>query len=247
MPFTFQGKDILNLFQTGNTYVVIPGILSTSEKPELFTTTSMTAAGEAARARKHYPYHQNYRTGIKIGGADINDLAISKYVDFNNTKTTYINNVGYKHISIIGSSAKGSKGANSGACNSFGGNRGGAEGGDGGSPIKFGINKIPLNNENVYIDFVKPTADDAGTHYITIKTNTRELLKANNGAKGNNANSPGREPYGGGGKYCANSAHNGDTGAQGTITPLSGFTSRPVSELNENTVRFYLHYDGGII
>lgn len=233
MSFTFQGKNIQQLYKTG-TITVIPNFLNTLRIP-------------------YNEFEKNFANGIKINNQDINEQAVSEYIDYTSGDNVYTNNVGYKHISIYGRTTKGPSGSNSGDCKSDTKNRGGANGGSGGPPIDFGIQKIPIGlNNNIKINF----PDNNLKQEVSLGNTV--ILTANQGARGNNANSPGRDgPTGA--KYCANSANNGNTGLRGNVicnvgtcntglTPvyagdtISHYSVPTGMYISEKYIRIYLHY-----
>jgi hypothetical protein len=216
MSFTFQGKNIQDLYKTGNTNV-ISGVLKTLRAPI-------------------NEFEKNFANGIKINNQDINEQAVSQYMEYTSGDNVFTNNVGYKHISVYGRTTKGGRGSNSGECKSDTKNRGGATGGDGGGPVDYAIQKVAIGTSNIRINF-----ESNIKHVISVGNTV--ILSANQGAVGNNANSPGRCNTLTG-KECCNSGANGNTGAVGTFTSNVGSYNIDLSNMYiaENYIRLYLHY-----
>ncbi len=211
MSITFKGKNIKDLYKSGS-ISVIPNILSTEKVPT-------------------NEFEKNYANGIKINGKDINELANSPYVDYTSGNNLYTNNVGYKHISVYGSTKTGAKGANGWTCDA---KHNGGSGGAGGDAVKFGILKYPINGSNTNTTF-------NGTS-ISINIGNTNLLTANSGGTGGKGNSAGSKKEVGI-TYCNSDGNTGSKGANGTYTSNTSIsTPLPAGENRENFVRIYFHY-----
>jgi len=215
MSITFKGKNIKDIYKSGSV-TVIPNILSTERAPS-------------------NEFEKNYPNGIKINGKDINEQANSPYMDYTSGNNPYINNVGYKHISLYGRTNAAGSGGSGSNCNN-GLSRGGGPGGYGGVEATYGILKHPINGSNLNINFT--------TSSTIINIGNTNFLTANNGQTGGRGNDAGKNSDGVGGKKCANSGNRGGQGANGTVICNTGTAVQlPTSEGRKNFVRIYFHYE----
>ena len=215
MPITFKGKNIQDLYKSG-TKNIITNALTTEKAPE-------------------NQFEKNFANGININGTDINEQAISQYIDYTSGNNIYINNVGYKHISLYGRTNAAGYGGSGSDCNN-GRHRGGGAGGPGGIEATYGILKHPINGSNLNINFT--------TSSTIINIGNTNFLTANNGQTGGRGNDAGKNSDGFGGKKCANSGNQGDRGANGAVICNTGTTvPLPTNEGRKNFVRIYFHYE----
>lgn len=238
MPFTFQGKNIQDLYKSGLISVIPNNILSTVKRPV-------------------YDFEKNYPNGIKINDKDINEQAVSHYIEYNSGDNVYTNNVGYKHISLYGRTTTGPTGSPGDDCNSDLRDRGGGPGGYGGPPVDFCIQKIPIGTSNIRINF----ANDNTKQEVSIGNTI--ILTGNRGGIGGKGNSIGKILVAAGpAKQCKDeNANRGNTGARGNVTcnvgsyntgltpvyienktDLSHYSVPSDMGVSEKYIRLYLHY-----